>query len=33
MLEMSEKLKILSFYSVILLFQPHFPSFRICFGY
>lgn len=32
-LELNGKTEILSFYSVILMFKPHFPSFPFCFGY
>ncbi len=32
-LEQNGKTEILSFYSVILMFQPHFPAFPFCFGY
>ena len=32
-LELNGKTEILSFYSVILMFKPHFPAFPFCFGY
>jgi hypothetical protein len=32
-LELKGQTEILSLYSVILLFRPHFPVFPLCFGY
>lgn len=32
-LELNGQTEILSFFGVILLFQPHFPVFPLCFGY
>lgn len=32
-LELNGETEILSFYSVILMFKPHFPAFPFCFGY
>lgn len=32
-LGLNGKTEILSFFGVILLFQPHFPAFPFCFGY
>lgn len=32
-LELNGKTEILSFFGMILLFQPHFPAFPFCFAY